>query len=321
MGAGMTDQVSRAAPISAADRASVVWDTPAQAARYCAWGVPFVVRTSGNLGGRIPEPPMPGAQRDDRQNQPAVLFDFFSGKTASGRSIFVLAHNRAAVFASCDAQVAAQELDSLIHLRVAALAREAVFVHAGVVGWGDRALVLPGKSHSGKSTLVAALVAAGATYYSDEYAVIDLQGRVCAFPRRLRLRPDVTREGNGGGHIGPPGLDGKALPASGAGASGVDANGERLPPLAARWVLHLEYRPGAVWKPAELTPGQTLLTLLENTVAVRRQSELTLRTLKLALADARGWQSERGEAAESAAAVVSLLERGATPHGLPEGLR
>src|ERR1051326_6942658 len=71
-----------------------------------------------------------------------------------------------------------QILESDLQLHVAEMARRCLFVHAGVVGWGGRALVIPGRSFSGKSTLVAALVRAGATYYSDEYAVFDAQGRV-----------------------------------------------------------------------------------------------------------------------------------------------
>ena len=43
-----------------------------------------------------------------------------------------------------------------------------------IVTWGrGRAIVIPGRTFSGKSTLVAELVRAGATYYSDEYAVED----------------------------------------------------------------------------------------------------------------------------------------------------
>src|SRR6476469_10330058 len=67
-------------------------------------------------------------------------------------------------------------------------ARDRVFVHAGVVGWKGRAILLPGRSMAGKSTLVRALLAAGATYYSDEFAVLDAKGRVHPFPRRLSLR-------------------------------------------------------------------------------------------------------------------------------------
>ena len=52
-------------------------------------------------------------------------------------------------------------IESDLHLRIAERARGRVFVHAGVVGWRDRAIVIPGRTFSGKTTLVAALVRAG----------------------------------------------------------------------------------------------------------------------------------------------------------------
>ncbi|MDX6558208.1 MAG: hypothetical protein QOF72_1257, partial [Blastocatellia bacterium] len=63
--------------------------------------------------------------------------------------------------------------ESHVQLTVAEYAPRRIFVHAGVVGWNDRAILIPGLSHSGKTTLVDQLIRAGATYYSDEYAVID----------------------------------------------------------------------------------------------------------------------------------------------------
>lgn len=78
--------------------------------------------------------------------------------------------------------------ESQLHLRVATLARTRLFVHAGVVGCEGGAMVIPGRSHTGKSSLVAALLAHGAAYYSDEYAVLDDAGRVHPFPRTLHIR-------------------------------------------------------------------------------------------------------------------------------------
>lgn len=43
-------------------------------------------------------------------------------------------------------------LESDLQLYVADRARWRLFVHAGVVGWGGRAIVIPGRSSSGKST-------------------------------------------------------------------------------------------------------------------------------------------------------------------------
>src|SRR5918997_1140655 len=79
-------------------------------------------------------------------------------------------------------------LDSGLRAVVALHARDRVFIHAGVVARGGRALILPGSSLSGKTTLVAALVRSGAAYYSDEFAVLDAEGRVHPYPKRLAMR-------------------------------------------------------------------------------------------------------------------------------------
>src|SRR5262245_15118510 len=81
-----------------------------------------------------------------------------------------------------------QTLENELQLFVAEWAKNRVFVHAGVVAWKGRALVIPGRTLAGKSTLVAALLEAGATYYSDEYAVLDGRGLVHPYPRPLSLR-------------------------------------------------------------------------------------------------------------------------------------
>src|SRR5437870_1321145 len=52
-------------------------------------------------------------------------------------------------------------------LTIAEHAPGRVFVHAGVVGWNGKAILIPGMSQSGKTTLVRQLIRAGATYYSD----------------------------------------------------------------------------------------------------------------------------------------------------------
>lgn len=75
-----------------------------------------------------------------------------------------------------------------LHLYVATYARRRLFVHAGVVGVNGHAILLPGRSLAGKSTLVFALMQAGATVYSDEFAVLDSRGYVHPYARPLSLR-------------------------------------------------------------------------------------------------------------------------------------
>ncbi|HEV3115299.1 MAG TPA: hypothetical protein VGY99_32860 [Candidatus Binataceae bacterium] len=76
------------------------------------------------------------------------------------------------------------ELDRRVEERAAP---ERIFIRAGVVGWRGRAILIVGPPQSGTSTLVAALLRAGALYYSDHYAVLDSDGLVHPYARPLWL--------------------------------------------------------------------------------------------------------------------------------------
>src|SRR3954452_11637200 len=71
---------------------------------------------------------------------------------------------------------------------VAIWAPDAIFVHAGVVGYDGGAIAIPGESFTGKTTLIAELVRRGATYFSDEFAVVDREGLVHPFVKPLSMR-------------------------------------------------------------------------------------------------------------------------------------
>ena len=79
-----------------------------------------------------------------------------------------------------------------VHLDIATLSPSHVFLHAAVVKTGRGLLILPGSSHSGKSTLAEALVRQGCLYYSDEYAPVSCATCLVApFPRSLCRRSEV----------------------------------------------------------------------------------------------------------------------------------
>ena len=83
-----------------------------------------------------------------------------------------------------------ESVESKICVTIAEFAVGKVFLHAGVVGWKGRAIVIPATSFSGKTTLVAELVKRGAQYYSDEYAVLDAEGKVEPFPEMAFVARD-----------------------------------------------------------------------------------------------------------------------------------
>lgn len=190
-----------------------------------------------------------------------------------------------------------------VQLYVAENALRRVFVHAGVVGWRGRAILLPGRSFSGKTTLVAELVQAGATYYSDEYAVLDAQGRVHPYPRLLSMRSATAYDEMARG-----------LPMTKPTRLTATQLGGRVgrQPLPVGLVVLSEYKPRAKWCPRPVSAGQGALGLLANTVSARRQPTVVLATLRQATRQARVIQSARGEVADVAEAILREVDEGLT---------
>ena len=184
-------------------------------------------------------------------------------------------------------------LESELRQSLAARAKRRTFVHAGVVGWRGRAIVVPGRSRSGKTTLVAELIRAGASYLSDEFAVLDARGRVHPFAKKLSVR------GAGGCdlHVSRPSAEELG------GRSGTQTLPVGLVVLAA-------HRPGAEWRPQTLTPGRAVIEMLAHTVPARLRPEESLRALERAVARAVVLMGERGEASELAPRLLRLAEAG-----------
>jgi hypothetical protein len=182
-------------------------------------------------------------------------------------------------------------LESELRQSLAARAPRRTFVHAGVVGWRGSAIVVPGRSRSGKTTLVAELVRAGATYLSDEFAVLDGRGRVHPFAKLLSVR------GAGGCdvHVSRPSAEDLG------GSAGTE-------PLPIGLVVLATHRPGARWSPEVLTPGQAVIEMLAHTVPARLRPAATLAALERAVSHAAVVKGERDEARELAPRLLALLE-------------
>ncbi len=182
-----------------------------------------------------------------------------------------------------------ERYDVELRLALAQYSRRKLFVHAAVVTWKGRAIVLPGRSMTGKTTLAGELVRAGATYFSDEYAVIDDTGRVHPFAKPLSVRaPGKTDQVE------------TAVEAFG-GEAGTD-------PAPIHLVVMSQYRDGARWRPKKLSPGQGVLELMDNTIAARQYPELTLKLLGLAASRATILKGARGEASQIANRILKAAE-------------
>ena len=206
---------------------------------------------------------------------------------ANGRRLNLLYGDEVRLARTADLNGVFETFESDLRLFVAELATHRVFVHAGVVGWKGQAIVIPGRSYSGKSTLVAEVVRAGATYYSDEYAVLDSRGRVHPFSKPLELREEGEFTQT------------KITVAELGGHSGTK-------PLPVGLVLMTQFKSGARWRPRKLTPGRGVLELLFNTVSARRSPERALATLQRVTAQAEVLKGVRGNATE---VVDALLRR------------
>ncbi|MFL6212738.1 MAG: hypothetical protein ACJ74J_02470 [Blastocatellia bacterium] len=186
---------------------------------------------------------------------------------------------------------AADSFESNVQLYVAEMSPRRVFVHAGVVGWRGQAIVIPGRSFSGKTTLTAALVKAGCVYYSDEYAVLDPLGRVRPYARLLGIRERGRLERATRYHV-------EAL----GGRRGAK-------PLPVAMVIVSHYKPGGRWRPRRLSAGEGALAMLQNTVSARREPQAALSTLRPALAQSAIFKGVRGEARQVVEFIFAILDK------------
>jgi hypothetical protein len=257
-----------------------------------AHGVHVGLRTDvpGALDDFYPRLP-PGWKPSDR-NQVRRLYSLRvggEGKRRGHRRYHVLYMNASRLERGLDLEYILDRLEADVQLYVAERARRRIFVHAGVVGWRGRALVLPGRTLTGKSTLVAELLRLGATYYSDEFAVLDARGRVHPFPRPLSFR-------------GPDPNDRPTRHA--AEALGAEVGSK---PLPVGLLAFTRFRAGARFRPRALTPGKALISVLENTVPARRRPKASVAALRQVVEVAPAIKGVRGDARDAARALLARM--------------
>jgi hypothetical protein len=199
-----------------------------------------------------------------------------------------LYQNHELILTTPDMELLLWTLESRIEIFLAERTPNRIFVHAGVVAWNGRIIVLPGRSFSGKTTLTAALIREGATYYSDEYAVLDDRGLVYPYARPLSIRVQGTTR---------------------AERHRVDSLGgcPGTSPLPVGLVVIATYRAGAVWSPERVSPGVAALELLHNTLSARQAPERALSALLHITESAPVLRGERGEAQDVARQLLRLL--------------
>jgi len=251
--------------------------------RVEAFGVPFDVSWTGDAPGWstvLAESLPPGSRPTDRD-------PVWRAEVELGARRWTLRVAGSVVEDCDDVDVFAHRLESEIGLAVADRSPRAVFVHAGVVGTGQGAIVLPGSSHAGKTTLVKALLERGCTYLSDEYAVLDTHGQVSAYPRRLSIRH--------------PGTDLRQRLS--AAQLGVEVS-ERQP---VRAVVNLRYAPDQPPSLSGASEGDCAMCLVGNAVAAQRRPGGVLAVAAAVARTSRALVGVRGEAGPAADALLEQL--------------
>ncbi len=158
------------------------------------------------------------------------------------------------------------------HLRDAVCARlqDSIPIRGAFVNFGGKGILLPGHALAGTTCLAEALVGAGGEQYADDVVLITPDGSAWAY----------------------------------GGAAGQAVEGVRAQIGLVAWAT---YQPAAVWAPSHLSPAEGVANLMAH-VAGGGLSAGTLATLRRALTSAVLLRGERGEAEETATALLQGLD-------------
>lgn len=185
-------------------------------------------------------------------------------------------------------------LQSQIRLTIAEFAESRVFLHAGAVGWKGKGIIIPARSFSGKSSLVAELIKRGALYYSDDFAILDSGGMLHPFHRKLSLRGFRNKYEQADFSVAELG-----------GNAGYE-------PIPIGMVLITEYGEGNKnprnWKPEILSGGRGLLEIISHTIPIRYNPKFSLEVLNKVAGCAIICKSRRGEAKEFVDLLLNFFE-------------
>ena len=191
------------------------------------------------------------------------------------------------VFTTADSAELVLEVLKAIDEAVICRLRPLKAVHAGAVALENRAILIPGSTHAGKSSIVAELLRRGATLLSDEYALIDTAGQVHSYPRPILLRDSRMKRS-------------PVLPAE----LGSDYANE---PVRVGWILALQYRPSSDWSIREVPQSEALMILLRNTPHSLIESPEMVESFAHTVSSARCFAGYRGDSKQSADQILQLI--------------
>jgi hypothetical protein len=251
------------------------------------YGLRVRLRAATNEGLNALVGAAPGVWRHGT-GRPRRCYDLVS-TGGPGRGQHILYRDAEEVARSADLTWVLAVFAGSIGFYVAEGSRIRTFVHAGVVGWNRRAILLPGRESTGKTTLTAALVRAGATYLSDEFAPIDDRGRVDPFPRPLTFktanvqRPHLVSVESMGGVQERRALD-------------------------VGLIVFAPYMQVKRWRPRRVSPGRGVFQMLVNCVSAQTRPQEALERLGRIATQVPVLSGGRGDADETAALILRRLD-------------
>ena len=176
-----------------------------------------------------------------------------------------------------------------VHKLVSVHARDVIFIHAGVIGSNDRVVLVPGRSHTGKTTLVAAAVRAGWRYFSDEFAVVDADGWIHRYPRPLGVRNESGRT--------------RSVPVGDLGGNAANE------PARAAAIIATHFVAGTTWTPRIVEGSAAALTIVDNAVRARLDPRAVFRAAAAIVDEpAPAHVGPRGDADEVVERLPNLIE-------------
>jgi len=200
---------------------------------------------------------------------------------------YLVARDNLNVFVGQSEESVTRWLQQDIDKTIALSSRDRLFVHAGVVGWRGLAILILGRSFSGKSTLVAELVRRGAIYYSDEFAILDDDGKVHPYARPLMLRDRDQSQ---------------------ARDLRLFREATTREPLSVGLIVSAPYQPGVTWRPTIVRGARAVLPLIDGTVLARHEPDAVLRIAARVSSNVVTLQGSRPDATEVAPRLLDLVD-------------
>jgi serine kinase of HPr protein (carbohydrate metabolism regulator) len=235
---------------------------------------------------------LPRAMARARGAEVPVLYSLLEGGAVANSKVkrsHILYRNFTRIARSLEMDDIRRSLQRDLGIQIGEGARGKVFVHAGVVAIDGVAIVIPGRSFSGKTTLTRALVEQGGVYYSDEYAILDSRGRVSPWTEPLSIRKGTQRRA------------GERRTAESLGF--VSGRGS----MPVRLVVMTDYAKGRRFQPRSESRAAGALAMLQHALPARLRPRAALRALSSAVEGATILRGPRGEARAAAKTILRYL--------------